>query len=157
MTKKTALILTAVTVGSITFFSLRGKVGAYGEALRWKWIIQKVAPQGISPALISAIIWTESRGNPSVVGNSGEIGLMQIMPTTAQMFGVYDKNALFNPEINIKVGSNYLRYQLNRYNGNIQDAVAAYNAGTARKVGNRYINQKYVDKVISTYNNLKWV
>jgi soluble lytic murein transglycosylase-like protein len=80
----------------------------------------------IDPALIRAVIETESNWNPRAYSHKGAGGLMQLIPTTAQRFGAYD---VFNPQQNVDAGVKYLRTLLERYHGNLDLALAAYNAG----------------------------
>jgi soluble lytic murein transglycosylase-like protein len=80
----------------------------------------------MDPALVRAVIETESNWNPRAYSHKGAGGLMQLIPTTAQRFGAYD---VFNPQQNIDAGVKYLRTLLERYNGNLDLALAAYNAG----------------------------
>jgi soluble lytic murein transglycosylase-like protein len=80
----------------------------------------------VDPALIRAVIQTESNWNSGAVSRRGAGGLMQLIPTTAQRFGASD---LFNPQQNIDAGVRYLKTLLERYNGNRDMALAAYNAG----------------------------
>ena len=89
-------------------------------------VINAAAQQyGISPALVEAVIWQESRYNHRAVSSAGAIGLMQLMPGTAQQLGVNPRD----PWQNIFGGSAYLRKQLDRFNNNVPFALAAYNAG----------------------------
>ena len=76
--------------------------------------------------LIRAIMFSESANLPEAVSPKGAQGLMQLMPATAERFGVSDS---FDPEQNIEGGTRYLRFLLDRYDGDITLAVAAYNAG----------------------------
>jgi soluble lytic murein transglycosylase-like protein len=80
----------------------------------------------LDPALVRAVIETESNWNPKAFSHKGAGGLMQLIPTTAQRYGAYD---VFNPQQNIDAGVKYLRTLLERYNGNLDLALAAYNAG----------------------------
>jgi soluble lytic murein transglycosylase-like protein len=80
----------------------------------------------VDPALVRAVIQTESNWNASAFSRKGAIGLMQLIPTTAQRFGANDA---FNPKQNVDAGVRYLRTLLERYNGNLDLALAAYNAG----------------------------
>jgi soluble lytic murein transglycosylase-like protein len=80
----------------------------------------------VDAALIRAVIATESNWNSGALSRRGAGGLMQLIPTTAQRFGASD---LFNPQQNIDAGVRYLKTLLERYNGNLDLALAAYNAG----------------------------
>jgi hypothetical protein len=81
---------------------------------------------GVAPSLVEAVIRAESGYNHQAISKTGAQGLMQLMPATAKSLGV---NNAFNPEENIKGGSQYLGQLLKRFNGNKALAVAAYNAG----------------------------
>jgi len=109
-------------------------------------------PLNIDPALVSAIIWTESRGDYAARGEVGEYGLMQVRDTTAQMLGFSgDPDLLYNPANNIRYGTAYLNWQLERYASTpdpVSFAVSAYNAGTAQAKKGKFGNQSYVDSVI---------
>jgi soluble lytic murein transglycosylase-like protein len=80
----------------------------------------------VDPALIRAVIQAESGWNNSAVSRRGAAGLMQLHPATAQRLGVQD---VFNPQQNVDAGARYLGTLLERYNGNLDLALAAYNAG----------------------------
>jgi soluble lytic murein transglycosylase-like protein len=82
--------------------------------------------QGLSPELVRAVIQVESAFNPVAVSSKGAMGLMQLMPATARDLGVHDP---FHPEQNIRGGAKYLRWLLDRYDGNVELALAGYNAG----------------------------
>ena len=80
----------------------------------------------VDPALVRAVIETESNWNPTAYSRKGAGGLMQLIPTTAQRYGAND---VFNPQQNIDAGVRHLKGLLERYNGNLELALAAYNAG----------------------------
>jgi soluble lytic murein transglycosylase-like protein len=96
---------------------------------RWRAHIAAIARKyDISPTLLEAVIWQESRWNELAISPVGARGLAQLMPGTAREMGV---NAL-DPMANIEGGARYLRLQLDRFGGNIEKALAAYNAGPGR-------------------------
>ncbi|MBW1897746.1 MAG: lytic transglycosylase domain-containing protein, partial [Deltaproteobacteria bacterium] len=101
------------------------------KSRKFQPIINQVADRyEVDPDLVRAVIMVESSYNPLALSNKGAMGLMQLMPRTARAMGVQD---CFNPEHNINGGVRYLKKLLTRYNGDIELALAAYNAGI-RKV-----------------------
>lgn len=81
----------------------------------------------LDPALIHALIYVESRHNPVARSPKGALGLMQVMPATAARYGVRD--AMRSVDENLSAGTSYLRDLLNMFDGRIELALAAYNAG----------------------------
>jgi soluble lytic murein transglycosylase len=90
----------------------------------------------LEPALLAAVIYQESKFDPHVRSSSGAVGLMQLLPSTAQGIAThtggskYRTSDLDDPEINVRYGSWYLRHLIDKY-GDEQTALAAYNAGQA--------------------------
>jgi soluble lytic murein transglycosylase len=89
---------------------------------------------GLDPALLAAVIYQESKFDSDALSDSGAIGLMQLLPDTAKGIAVHTGGSrfrvddLYDPEINVRYGSWYLRHLLNKY-GDEKTALAAYNAG----------------------------
>ncbi|RZL63742.1 MAG: lytic transglycosylase domain-containing protein [Variovorax sp.] len=117
--------------------------------------------------LLQALVAAESGFNAQAVSPKGALGLMQLMPATAQRYGVQgDKKTtlekkLFDPRINIAAGSRYLRDLIALFRGDLELAVAAYNAGegAVQRAGNKIPNyketQNYVKTVLQLYAYLK--
>lgn len=117
--------------------------------------------------LLKALIATESGFDASAVSPKGAIGLMQVMPATAERYGVTADRSLplekklADPRTNIRTGARYLRYLLDLFPGNLELALAAYNAGegAVQRAGNRIPNyretQNYVKTVMQLYAMLK--
>jgi soluble lytic murein transglycosylase-like protein len=109
----------------------------------------------IESSLLKAVIKVESNWNSEAVSHAGAMGLMQLMPTTAKELKITNP---FNPEDNIDGGARYLRYLLDKFNGNLSYALAAYNAGPTRVKQHKGIppikeTQQYVKRVLSLYND----
>ena len=107
----------------------------------------------LDPALVRAVIETESNWNAGAISRKGALGLMQLIPTTAQRFGVNDA---FSPQQNVDAGVRYLKTLLERYNGNLDLALAAYNAGEgavdrAHGIPSFRETRSYVQKVQDAY------
>ena len=111
----------------------------------------------VDPAMVMAIIMAESSYNPKAISKKGAKGLMQLMPTTARSLGVKD---VFNPEHNINAGVRYFKKLLNQFDGDVELALAAYNAGSRKVREHRGIppfraTKYYIKKVIKYYRYYK--
>jgi len=82
--------------------------------------------QGVDPRFIHAVIWQESKYETHAVSHAGAQGLMQLIPATAKRFGCDDPN---DPVQNVTAGTKYLGWLLKRFSGNVELALAGYNAG----------------------------
>ncbi len=123
--------------------------------------------QAVDYELLKALIATESGFDPRAVSPKGAIGLMQIMPATAERYGITGdrknplQKKLTDPRTNIKTGVRYLRYLIDLFPGRLDLALAAYNAGegAVQKAGNKIPNfretQNYVKTVMQLYSILK--
>jgi soluble lytic murein transglycosylase-like protein len=130
------------------------QVTAENETGGYDAIIEAAAEQFKVPsALIKAVIKQESNFNSSAVSSKGAMGLMQLMPQTAELLNVNDP---FNPDENIFAGTQYLVNMINRYKGNINWALAAYNAGPQNvkdEIPKIPETQNYVDSVLHYYES----
>lgn len=106
----------------------RFAVASPPEALA-SWVDAISRRHGLDPALASAVMYVESRYRADAVSPKGAIGLMQIMPATGSRYGVASASKLFDPKTNIEVGVRYLRDLLAMFQGRLDLALAAYNAG----------------------------
>ncbi len=128
-------------------------------ALRYHPIIVNAGEtHDVETALIKAIIMAESGYNPRAVSSRGAKGLMQIMPATARAMGV--QKDLFDPGSNIDCGVKYFKKLLDRYDGRIDLALAAYNAGSAkvkkyRGIPPYKVTRHYIKKVLTYYKYYK--
>ena len=120
-------------------------------------ILQAASRHEIDPALVKAIIMAESGYNPNAISQRGAKGLMQLMPSTAEALGVED---VFNPEQNISGGVRYFKKLVNRFDGDIKLALAAYNAGSNKVRHYQGIppyksTHHYIEKVFKYYKQYK--
>jgi soluble lytic murein transglycosylase-like protein len=91
-------------------------------------IYQAARRHELNPALVAALVRAESAYDVGAVSHKGARGLMQLMPATARRFGVAE-HEIFDPEKNLDAGSRYLRWLLERFDGDVALALAAYNSG----------------------------
>ena len=150
------------TSGQLTSFEMSPNYKAVKHLLH-----EASETHGIDYALLQALIATESGFNARAVSPKGAIGLMQLIPPTAERYGVKaDKDTplhqkLTDPRINIGAGSSYLSYLIKLFPGQIELALAAYNAGegAVQRAGNKIPNYpetiNYVKTVMQLYNQLK--
>jgi soluble lytic murein transglycosylase-like protein len=139
-----------------TYSAASSEVSAAEQANREKitQMIREVSDRyRVDPALVRAVIETESNWNSTAVSRKGALGLMQLVPGTAQQMGV---NNAFDPKQNLDGGVRYLHSLLTRYNGDLDRALAAYNAGPgavdrAGGVPHYRETRSYVQKVTDSY------
>ena len=121
---------------------------------------------GVDYSLLKALIATESGFNTFAVSPKGAVGLMQLIPPTAERYGVTAgkggtvQKKLTDPKTNIRAGTRYLAYLINLFPGRLELALAAYNAGegAVQRAGNKIPNypetRNYVKTVMQLYNGL---
>lgn len=141
---------------------MAARLGQYPTAEIWDLARQYGSLYRVDPALIMAVIQVESGFNPAAVNPSDpSYGLMQMLPSTASLLAgrpVSGDELVANPALAVDLGTKYLGQQLAKY-GNAGDAVAAYNAGVARKnAAGQYVNSqgdpkvdRYVASVMDAY------
>ncbi len=144
----TAVFVMILAVTGVNNLNASTDPYAAGPGTTYDYEIRTAATRyGVSPALIKAVIWQESKFNPTLESRAGAVGLMQLMPGTANALtdesrpegkhcrlkdvGIteFSRTDLMDPMKNIMAGTCYLSYLLNKYNYNIKKALAAYNAG----------------------------
>ncbi|MGZ0052463.1 lytic transglycosylase domain-containing protein [Brevibacillus gelatini] len=118
-----------------------------GTPMVWKWmypikyqqeIVTAAIKYNVDPYLILAVIRSESGFHTDRVSKKGAVGLMQIMPDTAEWivkqakFRPQNEQYLYDPVMNIEIGTWYLNFLLNRYEGDLIKTIAAYNAGPGK-------------------------
>ena len=125
---------------------------------RYDKLISKMAAQkGVDPHLVCAVVEVESNYDAEAVSHKGAKGLMQLMPDTASDLGVED---VFHPEQNLAAGMSHLKALIEKYRGDLELALAAYNAGEAavKRYGGVPPYQEtrnYVRKVLEAYEKRK--
>ncbi len=129
----------------------RKKPDNEGKVIRDRIIEEAAKKYGLPEQLIRALIKQESNFNANAVSKKGAMGLMQLMPETAKLLGVENP---FNIEENIIGGTRYLRTLIDLYGGNLNKALAAYNAGPSRvkeNIPDIPETQKFIESVIKNY------
>jgi hypothetical protein len=118
------------------------------------WIIFRAGEKaGVDPRFIHAVIKQESRYDPKAVSRVGAQGLMQMMPATAKRFGLKDP---FDATANVEAGTKYLKWLLQRFDGDVSLALAGYNAGEGSVDKYKGVppfseTQNYVQKIVASY------
>ena len=131
-----AVLVVLVAAGLVYF---RNGQPAWFERIRYPLHYEQIVRgharnYDLDPALLAAVIYQESKFRADAKSSSGAIGLMQLRPQTAEGIAIrtggthFRVSDLYNPEINVRYGSWYLRHLLDKY-GDEKDALAAYNAG----------------------------
>ena len=128
-------------------------VFASAQAQRWTPLINRMAQrEGLDPALAHAVIAAESAYHPGARSPKGAVGLMQLMPATAERFGV-PRAQRHDPEANLRAGLRYLKWLIAHFDGDLRLALAGYHAGegAVQQYGNRIPpyreTQTYVQRV----------
>lgn len=158
---KPAVQKTATNFGALLNGFVQKKSASKNELI-YAAVSDSAQKYNLPPALIMAVIKQESGFNPNAVSHCGAQGCMQLMPGTARMMGVTDS---FDVSQNIDGGSKYLRQMLDRFNGDVRLALAAYNAGpgNVEKAGGIPRipeTQNYVPSVLAHYEKFSgapWV
>ena len=153
--QRTSLSFEPLTTGDVAS-SLRGFTT--GNAQVDGYIMDSATRHGLDPLLIYSVMHQESSFKQRAISHKGARGLMQLMPGTAARFGVTN---IFDPKQNIEGGSRYMKFLLNRFDGNLSLALAGYNAGEGAvdKYGWRIPpyaeTQEYVRRISRRYNLLR--
>jgi soluble lytic murein transglycosylase-like protein len=139
--------------GGISYLDAPPRLAKPGPQAFQTLVGELSARHGVDPDLVHAVIQQESGYNPRAVSGAGAQGLMQLMPGTAQQLGV--TNAM-DPVQNVDGGVRYLKSQLERFNGNIPLALAAYNAGPGAVQKHGGVppykeTQGYVRRILANY------
>jgi soluble lytic murein transglycosylase-like protein len=113
-------------IASPEVFRIPADIPTSGNADLDRIIFEAGEKQGVDPRFIHAVIWQESKYIQDARSHAGAQGLMQLMPATARRFGCDDPN---DPKKNIAAGTKYLSWLLKRFEGNVELALAGYNAG----------------------------
>ena len=140
------------------FYSLIGREDRFECTAELERIIQKAASDhGVDSLLVKAVIMVESGFDPGAVSPDGAQGLMQLMPVTAGDMKVEDP---FDPWENVNGGTKYLAWLLKRYDGDLEMALAAYNAGPKKvsqygKIPPFKETEKFIERVKTCYEQYR--
>ena len=167
MQKNIKKILISIAILIIIFVLLFGVVKIQNIILKkiypikYSEYVEKYAKEyEVDEVLLYSIIKAESNFNPNVVSSSGAIGLMQLMDSTAEELAnkldltFSKKSSLYNPELNIKLGTKYFSDLLKEYKGNTLLALTAYNAGKGNV--KKWIEQGIIQEDASDIENIPY-
>lgn len=144
--------------GTATSAAGWGEMNTTGNPKYDQLIAQSAARHGVDPNLIVAVMRQESGFNPRARSYKGATGLMQLMPGTALRFGVTN---IYDPAQNIEAGTTYLRFLIDKFNGDVDLVLAGYNAGENAVVNSGYRvpryreTQNYVKSISARYDRAK--
>lgn len=137
------LVLAVALVASVH------QVGAADPVGRWRPLIEQAAARhGVPSDVLLAMLSVESGGDPAAVGAAGEIGLLQILPSTGRLLGVTPAQ-LRDPAINIDTAARYLAIELRATGGDVRAAVQGYNGGSRARYNPLPSTRAYATKVLS--------
>ena len=152
-----AAVLVLTAAGSIAANGAVAAAGAPSQSvdrteLR-RMVIRISEEHGVDPKLVDALVRVESDYDPRAVSRRGAMGLMQLMPETARRLSVDDP---FDPEDNVRGGTRELSRLVDRYAGNLQLALAAYNAGEGAVAQHRGVppyseTRSYISRILTIY------
>lgn len=130
-----------------------GFTGAINDGGQFDDLINTYSQKyNVDPDLIAAIIQVESGGRNGLTSSAGAQGIMQIIPSTQKYLGITDP---FNPAQNIEGGIRYFKEMLNKFGGDVEKALRAYNAGPGNVPKGQMPKYKYVEDVMAIYNRRK--
>lgn len=155
---KAKLVRRSKELTNMGHYVARRTVRAKRRMRSWSYFIfHQSEKYGIDESLVKAVIYTESYFNPNATSKKGASGLMQLMPATAEKYGVSD---LYNPHQNIVAGIKHLSYLMTLFPNNLKHVLAAYNAG--ENAVNKYNGippyretQGYVKKVMKHFKRFQ--
>jgi Transglycosylase SLT domain len=151
---------TTLTYSKVSMIGGGGNMRGFttGDAVVDGYITTSAARYGMDPLLIYAQMSQESGFKKKALSNKGASGLMQLMPPTARRFGVTN---IYDPQQNIDAGIRYMRWLLDKFDGDVNLALAGYNAGegAVMKYGNQIPpyneTQEYVRRITARYNSIR--
>lgn len=150
------LVFLGVMIGTGLYFFIPKMLADEVYPLKYADYIKTYSSKyNVDPSLVAAVIFQESRFNPKAVSPVGAKGLMQFMPGTAATMaketGHWPSYDIFDPETSVEFGAAHIRDLLNKYNGDVDQALAGYNAGTGTV--DSWLRRNIFEKVIHSGSN----